>query len=770
MKIVLKIKGKILLLILSASVILYTISIGYIIFQSRKMMIEDNIENARLVAENSAQRIKLFFEKDLALARTLAQGLSVFNQLDSTTWQRFFTSMYHPILEQNTHINTLWDSWEHYSYVPGYTKTFGRFCISVYREKNRIETKIERRSLTGDPDRYGAFKAGNIEDIWEPYYDEVLKEGEQYLMTTIAAPIQQKGKFIGIIGVDVTLEDLQKQVENIKPHQGSFAYLVSMKGVIAAHPDTSLIFKHLTEVYPEETKNNNLLETIKAGKEIYFTHDNESEEKYLTVFVPIKIGASKSIWSLAYSVPMKIITGKVDKSIFVSLGVGFCGLLILVLIIISVANSITRPITLITKTLSKLSLGEISKDMALSLHTGDEIEEMAKALNFSIQGLTKKSVFATDIGHGNYSTQLELLSDNDELGKSLIEMQKSLIKARNEEQNRQEEEKKRIWANEGIAFFGEILHRESNNQDNLIHELLKNLIKYLDANQGAVYLLNESETEKHLEMAGAYAWDRQKLVSKNIMIGEGQVGACFHEGETILMTKVPDNYIKIGSGLGDANPTCVVIVPLKHEAGTLGVLELASFHVFADYQIDFLEKVSQNVANTLSVVKINEKTRALLKKSQEQTEQMHAQDEEMRQNMEELMATQEEMARKESEMNLRMEAISGLVMIMEYDFNGIILSVNKKLCSLTGYSKENLIGKHHSVIFDNKNFASQESYNNFWKMMRSGKPFEGILKRRTSNNDLKLIKGFAYPVFEDSGAPLKVVEIGVEVNEFFESN
>jgi PAS domain S-box-containing protein len=770
MKVKLKIKGKFLLLILTASALLYSVSIGYTLIQSRKIMIEDGIEHAKLVAENSAQKIELFFERDLSLARTLANGLSAFTELDSTTWQNFFMSMYIPIVESNPHIYTLWDSWEHYSYVPGYSKTYGRFCITVYREDGKIFTSMDRRSLTGDPDVYAEFKADNVEDIFEPYLDEVKKGDHRHLMTTVAAPIKQNGKYVGIIGVDLTLDYLQKLLEKVKPHEGSYAFLVSKKGVFAAHPDTSLIYKNLTDVFPDEVKKYKLLDIIKSGKSTHYVQSRGDNNDYLTVYMPVKVGSSKSTWSLGYSVPMKVIIDRANDSVIISLIVGIVGLLIMVLIVAFVSNNLTRPISLITKTLSRLSLGEISEDMILPFHTGDEIEIMANALSHSIKGLADKSEFATKIGQGDYSTQLELLSEKDELGKSLIEMQGSLIKAREEERSRQEEEQKRVWANDGIALFGDILHRNSNNQDNLLSELLKTFVKYLDANQGAIYLLNEDdEDEKYLEMVKAYAWDRQKLASDKILIGEGQVGACFHEEQTILLTQVPDDYIKIGSGLGDANPTSIVIVPLKYEAGVLGVLELASFNIFTDYQIEFLEKVCQNVASTLSVVKINEQTRILLEKSQEQAEQMQAQEEEMRQNMEELLATQEEMARKEFEMESKMSAISGLVLMMEYDFDGVIISANSKLCSSMGYSIEDFIGKHHSIIFDNNDYASQESYKAFWEMMRSGKSFEGILKRRTAAKDVVLVKAFAQPVFDGSGTPFKVIEIGVEVNEFFES-
>ncbi|MDD2563631.1 MAG: PAS domain-containing protein, partial [Salinivirgaceae bacterium] len=170
--------------------------------------------------------------------------------------------------------------------------------------------------------------------------------------------------------------------------------------------------------------------------------------------------------------------------------------------------------------------------------------------------------------------------------------------------------------------------------------------------------------------------------------------------------------------------------------------------------------------NTLSVVKINDRTRHLLERSQEQAEQMQAQEEEMRQNMEELLATQEEMARKEQEMSVKMEAISGLALLMEYDFNGNILSVNQKLCSTTGYTKEELINRNHSVLISNGNYAGVETDANFWSMMRNNQPFEGNFKRKSKDGNVISIKGYVYPIFDEEGMPLKVIEIGVIINEF----
>ncbi len=175
MRIKLKIRQKIFLFVLTASMALYVIAIGYIVTTSRQAMLDDALANAKLTARISADKIEKEFERDLAVTRTLAQSFSIYQELPTNLWQDLFMRMYKPVLEGNKHVYSIWDSWEYYGYVPNYDKDFGRFCMTVWRENNNILSITDVRSLNGDPDKYGAFKKLNREGLWEPYYDEIVK-------------------------------------------------------------------------------------------------------------------------------------------------------------------------------------------------------------------------------------------------------------------------------------------------------------------------------------------------------------------------------------------------------------------------------------------------------------------------------------------------------------------------------------------------------------------------------------------------------------------
>ena len=417
-------------------------------------------------------------------------------------------------------------------------------------------------------------------------------------------------------------------------------------------------------------------------------------------------------------------------------------------------RAITRPVNFLKDVVIKLGNGELVEDKQTKF-SNDEIGEMATAMDNLVSGLKATTHFAENIGKGNYSSDFKPLSEHDVLGNALINMRNNLSRVA-------EDDAKRNWATEGLAKFGEILRSNTNDLEKLADEIITNLVKYLKANQGALYIMDdEAGDEPTMSMKACYAWDKKKYIDHKIHKGEGLAGQAWQEGDTVYLTEVPQNYIKISSGLGDANPTAILIVPLKINEQIFGVVEIASFNTFADYEMEFVQKIAESIASTISSVKINARTQRLLEESQEMTEQMRAQEEEMRQNMEELQATQEEMQRNQSESEGTMQALNTSLSMAEYDVEGKLVKINTNYLSLLGYSQNEVMGEHHR-IFVSKEEKNSEEYRQFWRDLEAGKARKGVFKRLSRKGDVVNVRSYFSPVKGRAGELLRIMEISVE--------
>lgn len=263
--------------------------------------------------------------------------------------------------------------------------------------------------------------------------------------------------------------------------------------------------------------------------------------------------------------------------------------------------------------------------------------------------LRQASAFVKRIAGGDYDAEWEGLNEqNTVLNRENLAGE--LLAMREQMKARKREDEIRIWTTEGLSEFASLIRKHQLDMEELADRLIAGLVQYLKVEQGGLFIVHEeSEGHRFLSLKGCFAYQRKKYIEKRIEPGQGLVGQCYLEGERIYMTDVPPEYVSITSGLGDATPGCILVVPMKTADGIEGVVELASLRVLQEYEIAFVERLGESVASALAAVRVNSRTRELLEQSQQQAEEMRAQEEEMRQNMEELQATQEQMSRKTEE-------------------------------------------------------------------------------------------------------------------------
>ncbi|MFO7657516.1 MAG: PAS domain S-box protein, partial [Bacteroidales bacterium] len=220
----------------------------------------------------------------------------------------------------------------------------------------------------------------------------------------------------------------------------------------------------------------------------------------------------------------------------------------------------------------------------------------------------------------------------------------------------------------------------------------------------------------------------------------------------------------ITSGLGKSNPKCLLLVPLISENELYGVIELASFNPLSQHELNFVERVAENIAATIASVRTNVRTTKLLEDSRERTQAIAAQEEEMRQNMEELQATQEELARQADKFVKLENTVNHTMIRADYNVDGYLLYANTKFLKKLEYIKnEEVEGKHLNLFISEKD---KEWFSQLWDdLANGGRHYEGYMKHITKNGkDLWTMATYTCIRGED-GAVEKILFLAIDTTE-----
>jgi CheY-like chemotaxis protein/CHASE3 domain sensor protein len=187
----------------------------------------------------------------------------------------------------------------------------------------------------------------------------------------------------------------------------------------------------------------------------------------------------------------------------------------------------------------------------------------------------------------------------------------------------------------------------------LAQAVIDQLCAYLKAQIGVIYLSENGQ----LNLAGSYAFHFRKQNTGVIKLGEGLVGQAALEKRTIVFTEVPDDYIKINSGLGNISPKHIILVPLLQDGVLQGVIEIGTARALSELDIQFLNMISENLAIVFSAAQSRMKLKELLEETQRQAEELETQQEELKQSNEELVEKTELLEKSEAELKAQQEEL-----------------------------------------------------------------------------------------------------------------
>ncbi|MCX4814311.1 HAMP domain-containing protein [Streptomyces sp. NBC_01239] len=271
----------------------------------------------------------------------------------------------------------------------------------------------------------------------------------------------------------------------------------------------------------------------------------------------------------------------------------------------------------------------------------ESVNEMAGNLTRQVRAIAR---VATAVTRGDLNLKIdvdaagEIQELQDYINKMIANLRDTTIA--NKEQD---------WLKGNLARISALMQGRRD-LDDVASLIMSELTPVVSAQHGAFFLAlpladAEGEDAYELRMLGSYGYSMGSMPT-SFRPGEALIGTAAQERRTILVENAPSGYLKISSGLGEAPPAQVIVLPVLFEGKVLGIIELASFTPFTHIQKDFLNQIAEMIATSVNTISVNTKTEVLLKQSQELTEQLRERSAELENRQKALQSSNAELEEK----------------------------------------------------------------------------------------------------------------------------
>ncbi|MBD2429961.1 MULTISPECIES: HAMP domain-containing protein [Fischerella] len=251
----------------------------------------------------------------------------------------------------------------------------------------------------------------------------------------------------------------------------------------------------------------------------------------------------------------------------------------------------------------------------------DNVNELAATLTTQLRAIAEVATAVTK-GDLTRSIAVEALGEVAILKDNINQM---IANLRETTQKNTEQD----WLKTNLAKFTRMLQGQRD-LETVSKLILRELAPLVGAAHGVFYIMENADNHQYLKLLSSYAYRERKHLANRFQLGEGLVGQCALEKERILLTEVPHDYIKISSGLGEASPVNVVVLPVLFEGQVTAVIELASFRRFSEIHLTFFDQLTESIAIVLNTIAASMRTEELLKQSQSLAEELQSQQNELR--------------------------------------------------------------------------------------------------------------------------------------------
>lgn len=312
------------------------------------------------------------------------------------------------------------------------------------------------------------------------------------------------------------------------------------------------------------------------------------------------------------------------------------------------ARTLTRNVEAVTKVIGNIELNNTERLPRINNVSGDEIGDIANTYNRLISTLEEQACQQQEI-------------------RSILESQ--------------------MWIKSELAAIA-MSNQGVSSYEELGNKLINKLAKIVGASYGAIYFVDRNDQSGRLIRIAAYAASRNVESREEVDLGEGLLGQCALTQETILIDDLPENYIKINSGLGEEVPNSLLIMPAVFKKKVRAVIELASFAQFTSLQRELLQQAAENIAVTVHRIKAKMRIEQLLYESRALTEELQTQSEELQMQQEELRSINEQLEIQYKNSELKTKELEAVKEALEEKARQVEISSKYKSEFLANMSHE----------------------------------------------------------------------------------
>jgi HAMP domain-containing protein/signal transduction histidine kinase/DNA-binding response OmpR family regulator len=251
-----------------------------------------------------------------------------------------------------------------------------------------------------------------------------------------------------------------------------------------------------------------------------------------------------------------------------------------------------------------------------------------------------------------------------------------------------EKNQEQDWLKTNLARFTRMLQGQRDPMT-VSKMILSELAPLVNAEHGVFYgMVPPNGNEAHLAYQAGYAFKQRKGVPTEFRLGEGLVGQCALEKRRILVTDVPSDYVRISSGLGEAKPMNIIVLPVLFEGDARAVIELASFRPFSPIHQEFLDQLTESIGIVLNTIEANSRTEDLLKQSQSLANELQSQQDQLQHTNLDLAETARQLAQQNAEIEQRRAEVESAKELMEEKAEQLAITSRYKSEFLANMSHE----------------------------------------------------------------------------------